>query len=106
MSVTENESLHNGPKHIVMGYDLIYLDLYLCSSELQTWHSFGHACTMLTEGRGGEFIKGLLYMPNSVRPSRFYINLNFHSFIKISSPNCQGMFMGTKTCLWKILALF
>ena len=29
-----------------------------------------------------------------------------HSFIKISSPNSQGMFMAIKTCLCKILASF
>ena len=35
----------------------------------------------------------------SVRSSCFYINLISHSFIKISSPNFQGIFMAMKTCL-------
>ena len=36
----------------------------------------------------------------------FYINLISHSFVKISSPNLQEMFMAMKTCLCTILATF
>ena len=41
----------------------------------------------------------------SVRSSHFYINLNT-SFIKISSPHLQAMFMAIKKCVCKILTSF
>ena len=36
----------------------------------------------------------------------FAQTLIYHPFIKIFSPNLQGMFMAMKTCLYKILASF
>ena len=58
------------------------------------------------EGHGWEIIKHLPYVHASVRSSHFCITLISHSFIKISSPNLQGMFMAVKNCLCKSLALF
>ena len=58
---------------------------------------------MKREGHGQEIIKHLPYVHPFVRLSVclscVYINLTSHSFIKISSPNLQGMFMATQSII-------
>ena len=63
----------------------------------------------VTEGRGWEIIKCLLYVRACICPSIrhvFTLTLISHLFIKISSPNLQGKFMAMKTGLYKILVSF
>ena len=56
---------------------------------------------MISEGCGRDIIKRPPYVRPFVRPSvhLFTLTLTSHSFIKIYSPNLQGMFMAIKTCL-------